>query len=441
MSWEDAVRNHFAKLPVSLLEMVEAKMNNPLVEEKQSPLVDKVLKFLGSNKDELGISTVTQSKTTFTVRFKDAQSRAQNTDRLRALLAQEPELQTKEVQTQRDSVPITVVQLDGHRGNVRLRYKFELSSKGLTFEHVLTFAITGEVTDKLRATLNLNKDVKAKEVEDALLGDEWSGLLEQAMLSVEKLESTFGPLKDAKAVGGARGYGNADIVLTLSGGAEVGISIKHTIGTRQNVFIFNKDLGLGTEPNSWIPSGSDPWWMIIRKRIFEKLQNDDYLDEAEVYNPGPRDTEPPFWLLQSKPKTKKVSEWDAPNKFYAYTVSEAYTEIRELLVAHLKGLSLDELVDLVNEAHLGKCPPSGVRIPTYKLSASKKGVVLEEVPLCTPDEFLIKKEGLTVSDMITQNGVQVRIDVPGMLKLVIRNVKFRSSIAAHNVQDLKIKTR
>jgi len=444
MSWEQAVRRHFEKLPISfdmLREMVETQMSSPIVEEKTSPLIDKVLEILNFNKDELGISTITQSKTTFTVRFKNAQTRAQNADKLRAKLAQEPKLQTKEIQTQRDSVPITVVQLEGHRGNVRLRYKFELTSKGLPFEHILTFAVTGEVTDKLKKALQLDSGATRQEAEDTLLNDEWVGLLDQAYLSLEKLEATFGPIHAAKAVGGAKGYGNADIVLTLSGGSEVGISIKHTIGTKQNVFIFNKDLGLGTEPDSWIPSGDEPWWMVTRKRIFDQLQNAGYLDESEVYDPGPTDTGPPDWLLQSKPKTKKVSQWSEPNKFYGYTVSNTYTEIRELLVAHLKGLSLDELAELVNEAHLGKCPPAGSRIPTYKLSASRKKIVLEEVPLCSPDKFLIQKEGLTVSDMITQEGAQVRIDVPGMLKLIIRNVKFRTSISAHNLDGLKIKTR
>jgi len=124
---------------------------------------------------------------------------------------------------------------------------------------------------------------------------------------------------------------------------------------------------------------------------------------------------------------------------YRQAVGSVFSDVLDRLEASLKSMTIEELADLVNEAHLGK--PATDAPPLYKLSSKPSGATIEEVPDSSPDEVAIEQEGITVPEMIKRKGKRITIDIPGMPNATINSVKFRSNMLSPRKGDLMIKTR
>ena len=139
---------------------------------------------------------------------------------------------------------------------------------------------------------------------------------------------------------------------------------------------------------------------------------------------------------------------------YDEVVMNLFTEIRNKLFDSLGNMTLESLADIVEEAHLGKASPNEERMPLYKLASSRSGISLKEVPQTTPNMVDIELNKLTPIDMVrfkqsipskakpeSRNLSTIIIDIPGMHKVYINSIKFRSNLLATNKGNLKIKTR
>ena len=107
---------------------------------------------------------------------------------------------------------------------------------------------------------------------------------------------------------------------------------------------------------------------------------------------------------------------------------------------NLKRLRLKELVDMVNEAHLGVSNERNEYDGFLKLTSTSDGVKLIVQKDGKPDVRAIRN-GITKNDIIKQDGAKIIITIPGMDELVIHGVKFHSNMLSDDKQNLKIKTR
>jgi hypothetical protein len=369
------------------------------------------------------------------IRFATSAARDENTSKLKKELEDAgfkvadkrvPNLSTR---------PVSDVSSDNPelKGDLRLIYKFDIKTRiGLAFEHILVYAIDNQVTKKLKDRLDLESSATDEEVRQTLSQDPWKKYYDRAKLAADVLEEKFGGIKDAAVVGG--GGSKADLLIVLDNGDRVGISLKIAL-KGQNDFIFNKDLGDGTGNNSIIPAPEgEPWWMVGRKRFYNLLRKNGQVDETVVYKPSKTDFEAPEWMIDAKRgEDKKLTP------LYRQAVGSVFSDVLDRLEASLKSMTIEELADLVNEAHLGK--PATDAPPLYKLSSKPSGATIEEVPDSSPDEVAIEQEGITVPEMIKRKGKRITIDIPGMPNATINSVKFRSNMLSPRKGDLMIKTR
>jgi hypothetical protein len=104
-------------------------------------------------------------------------------------------------------------------------------------------------------------------------------------------------------------------------------------------------------------------------------------------------------------------------------------------------MKLKELVDMVNEAHLGAEDEREGYEELLKLTSDVDGVKLVEQSYEKPDINAIKSGGMDKTNLVKEDGAKIIIEIPGMTELVINSVKFHSNMLSAKRDDLKIKTR
>jgi hypothetical protein len=409
-----------------LQKLKEVKTTADL-DQLKNDLTNKIF----SSANELGIAGIKQEAANkLVVIFNDKMTRAQNFENLFSLIDNKG-FKKEKIKTADSSIPaISVTDKDG--ANVRIISKFSLTTrKGLAFEHLVAYAMNGQVTDKLKDRLDLPKTASDKDVKDLLASDAWKPFLVRALDSKKAIEAKFGGVKEVSVSGGSGG--KADLMLKLTKPSKkyktdvIGISLKLSI-EQDNNFIFNKDIGDGTQQGSLI-SNKEPWWMTGRKMFVAQLLQQG-VKIPQPYNPKLTDFNPPDWMLQYKEKYKKV---------YDAVVSELFTIIVDKLYESLFKMSVDELADIVSMAHTGKKVKDKVIEPLFKLNSKPGGVIdLEEVPQSVPttEAATTPKE-----EIVKKIGKRIIIDIPGMPVAVINSIKFRSNMLAGSKSELSIKTR
>ncbi len=438
------VENYFTPAldATDILRLVEQVMNEP-----SEDIFKQIGRTLSSRKDEFGISSVVRTgKNDVYVRFATKKDRSMGVSGVKGLLSKNG-LIVNDRKLSSHSIPVSYVSKvdDNSSRIVKIVYKYDIQTRtGLAFEHILAYVITNRITEKLKKSIDLPKDATDDEVKATLNSDKWREYTNtRAPAAYDSIKREFGEVEDAIVAGGTGS--KADLVLTVNDGKKVGISLKLAIAST-NIYIYNKDIGDGTESKSLIPSPTgEPWWMVGRKRFFNELRKKKDFPDNISYNPSSSDYNPPDWMLLAK---KQYSQT------YDEVVMNLFTEIRNKLFDSLGNMTLESLADIVEEAHLGKASPNEERMPLYKLASSRSGISLKEVPQTTPNMVEIELNKLTPIDMVrfkqsipskakpeSRNLSTIIIDIPGMHKVYINSIKFRSNLLATNKGNLKIKTR
>ena len=410
-----------------------------LMTEASDELFQQIADVLGSQKDKLNIASLLKTgRSEIYVRFKTKQDRSAGVGAVKQLLADNG-FTVEDRKLSAHSLPVSYVSAANQNlGTIKLVYKYDIQTRvGLAFEHILAYVITGEITDKLKKAIDLPRSADNSDVLAMLNSDKWAPYVQRAQGARASIEDKLGEVESASVAGGTGS--KADLILTLGNGKKVGISLKLAIGST-NIYIYNKDLGDGTDAKSLIPSPTgEPWWMIGRKRFFNELTKQEDFPKDLVYDPSPSDYDPPDWMVAAKTKYPQI---------YKPVVISLFAEIRNILFSSLSNMTLENLADIVEDAHLGKASPNEIRMPLYKLSSSPSGATLKEVPQTTPNMVEIELNKLTPKDMVKFKRTKkdtptstIIIDIPGMHKVYINSVKFRSNLLASNKGNLKIKTR
>jgi hypothetical protein len=120
-------------------------------------------------------------------------------------------------------------------------------------------------------------------------------------------------------------------------------------------------------------------------------------------------------------------------------MEEVYEKLREVFVNNLRRMKLKELVEMVNEAHLGENEEDYEEL--LVLVSDVDGLRLENQEEAKPDIEKIKNSGMTKNDIVKQDGARIIIDIPGMEPLTIHGLKFQNNMLSSSRNDLKIKTR
>jgi hypothetical protein len=407
--------------------------------EASDTLFQQIGSALNSQKEQLHIASIMKSgASTLYVRFKTKRDRANGIAGVKQLLV-DSGFAVEDRKLSAHSVPVSYISGgDPSLGTIKLVYKYDIQTRvGLAFEHILAYVMTGEITDKLKKAIDLPQNTDKQDVFRMLDSDKWAQYVERAQAARVSIEERLGEIKNTTVAGGTGS--KADLVLTLADGNKVGISLKLAIGST-NIYIYNKDLGDGSEAKSLIPSPTgEPWWMIGRKRFFSELRQQQGFPQDIVYDPNSSDYNPPDWMLEAKKQYSAI---------YKAVVVNLFAQIRNLLFESLGNMTLENLADVVEDAHLGKAAPNEARMPLYKLESAPSGISLEEVPQTTPNMVEIEMNKLMPKNMVyfrkSSAGAPtstIIIDIPGMHKVYINSVKFRSNLLATNRGNLKIKTR
>ena len=445
--WKEFLKIKSPARPPTMRDMILEAYEETL-REAADDLFLQLRTAISPVKDKLNIdSYIKTSPSEFYVRFKTKTDRRENREDFKKVLSDSGfEMEDKRLSSH--SVPVTYIRdpRNPEFGTIKVVYKYSTKTRvGLAFEHILALMFDNKITDKIKKRLDLPPSATDEEVLEILRNEQWAPFVERARKLKEVLQGKFDNISSVAVEGG--GGGKADLVLTLDTGDKVGVSLKLGIET-DNAFIYNKDLGNGIDkpaglPANLIPSGTDPWWMVGRKRFFESLKQARVIPPDTTYEPSSTDYSPPEWMEQAKIKQPRL---------YKEAVSFVFSNIRNILFKSLRSLDLENLADVVSEAHYGKASPNVKVMPLYKLSSSPTGVKLEEVPRPVPNHVEIEDKNMTVADMVKRSQVKSRdggtvpgsriiIDIPGMPEAVINSVKFRSNMMAHKKGDLNIKTR
>lgn len=323
------------------------------------------------------------------------------------------------------SIEVTEVSYDDGSGRVYIVFKYDIGSReGLILEHVMALILTGKVTEELKNRLGLPPDAKKEEIKTKLK-NEYMDVLNVAFKGKSMLEAKIGKIKKA-ASEGSRNL-KADLVLQAQNGKSYGLSIKLVQEEGREVrFTYNKNIGYGDEEEETLvknPSGK-PWWLVGRQ-IFAKKLGRSYSSDSE-------NLETPSWMEKAKESKPDV---------YKESMEEVYKQLREVFVSNLRKMKLKDLVEMVNEAHLGSKEEREKYETLFVLSSDVDGIKLKESGSEKPDVEQIKAEGLNKEDIVKMDGAKIIIEIPGMSPLTIHGLKFHSNMLSSNREDLKIKTR
>jgi len=324
------------------------------------------------------------------------------------------------------SIDCTIAEYGDGSGRVYIVYKYDIGSReGLALEHVVQFLLTRKITDELKNRLDLPAEAGKQEVKEKLKGD-FADTLDIALKGKALINREIGTVINAESVGSTNN--KADLILTTQDGRKVGLSIKLVTEEGRGVrFTYNKNLGYGDEKDDNLvrnPSGK-PWWLVGRQIFASKVG-------SRKYNPGAEEFEAPSWMEKAK---------ETHPDLYKEAMSEVYAKVRDVLTTNLRKMKLKELVDMVNEAHLGGKDERQEYDDFFVLTSTSEGVNLEKQGGGKPDIAKIKATGMNKADLVKQEDSNIIIDIPGLEPLTIHSVKFHSNMLSGKRDDLKIKTR
>jgi hypothetical protein len=413
---------------MNLLKYLREQIEYALEEEltRQDELMSSVKKALS---DVDGISTTTSNKSdlAIVVRVDDKDEIESARKKVKsAIKSSGLKLEDRIINKFDPNIETTVAEYNDGSGRVYIVYKYDIGSReGLALEHVVGFVLTKKITSELKNRLDLPEEASKEEVISKLKG-EYADTLDIALKGKKLVEEKIGKIVDAESVGSQNS--KADLVLTTENGQKVGLSIKLVTEEGRGVrFTYNKNLGYGDETDDNLvrnPSGK-PWWLVGRQIFARKVG-------SRSYNPGKEEFEPPAWMTKAKEKHPDL---------YKEAMSEVYEKVRNVLTTNLRRMKLKELVDMVNEAHLGVKEERQEYDSFLVLKATDEGVELEEEGYEKPDLEKIKSSGMNKNDIVKQEDSLIIIDIPGMTTLTIHSVKFHSNMLSGKRDDLKIKTR
>jgi len=411
-----------------LLEMVTKTLDEELESQEQlmKYVTEKLSGIVDPEEGVISVTTSNKSDMALVVRCDDKESipsarKAAKT----AVKGSNISLRDRVIPKYDPSIEVTEVTYSDDSGRVYLVFKYDIGSReGLALEHVMALLLTGKITDELKNRLDLPPEAKKEEVKQKLK-NEYSDILDVALRGKSMIEDKIGKIKSAASEGSRNA--KADLILTSKGGKLYGLSIKLVTEEGREVrFTYNKNLGYGDEKDDNIvsnPSGK-PWWLVGRQIFAKKL--------GRSYSANSEKLETPSWMEKAKESKPEV---------YKESMEEVYEQLRGVFVDNLRKMKLKELVEMVNEAHLGDKKEREKYEKLFVLSSDVDGIKLKESGYEKPDLEKIKMEGINKADIVKTDGAKIIIDIPGMSPLTIHGLKFHSNMLSSNREDLKIKTR
>ncbi len=412
------------QIKLLLFEAIKRGLEEEL--ESQNELMKEVKKAL-SNIQDISVTTSNKSDMALVVRVDDKKEIQTARKKVRsALKSLKVTLEDRLITKFDSSTETSVIEYKDGSGRVYVVYKFDIGSReGLALEHIVEFLFNRKITSELKNRLDLSEEASKEDVLNKLKGD-FSSTLQVALKGKKLVEQKIGSVKDAESVGSTNN--KADLVLTTEDNKKIGLSIKLVTEEGRGVrFTYNKNLGYGDETDDNLvrnPSGV-PWWIVGRQIFARKVG-------SRSYNPGKEEFEPPGWMTKAK---------ETHPDLYKEAMSEVYEKVRDVLTSNLRRMKLKELVDMVNEAHLGVKEERQEYDSFLVLKATDEGIELEEEGYEKPDIQKIKTSGMNKANLVKQEDSLIIIDIPGMTPLTIHSVKFHSNMLSGKRDDLKIKTR
>jgi len=412
------------QIKLLLFEAIKRGLEEEL--ESQNELMKEVKKAL-SNIQDISVTTSNKSDMALVVRVDDKKEIQTARKKVRsALKSLKVTLEDRLITKFDSSTETSVIEYKDGSGRVYVVYKFDIGSReGLALEHIVEFLFNRKITSELKNRLDLSEEASKEDVLNKLKGD-FSSTLQVALKGKKLVEEKIGSVKDAESVGSTNN--KADLVLNTEDNKKIGLSIKLVTEEGRGVrFTYNKNLGYGDETDDNLvrnPSGM-PWWIVGRQIFARKVG-------SRSYNPGKEEFEAPEWMINAKEKHSDL---------YKEAMSEVYEKVRNVLTANLRRMKLKQLVDMVNEAHLGGKEERDNYDSFLVMKATDEGVTVEEEGFEKPDLEKIKSSGMNKNDIVKQEDSLIIIDIPGMTPLTIHSVKFHSNMLSGKRDDLKIKTR
>jgi hypothetical protein len=413
---------------MQIIKFLRESIKHSLEEELESQveLIKSVKKIL-SDIEDVSVSKSNKSDMAIVVRVEDKEQLEPARKKVKSALKKlNVSLEDRLITKFDSSIETSVVEYKDGSGRVYVVYKYDIGSReGLALEHIVEFLFNRKITSELKNRLDLPEEANKDEVLNKLKGD-FSSTLQIALKGKKLVEDKIGIVKDAESIGSTNN--KADLVLITEDDKKVGLSIKLVTEEGRGVrFTYNKNLGYGDETDDNLvrnPSGK-PWWIVGRQIFARKVG-------SRNYNPGKEEFEAPEWMNSAKEKHPDL---------YKEAMSEIYEKVRNVLTNNLRRMKLKQLVDMVNEAHLGGKEERQNYDSFLVMKATDEGVAVEEEGFEKPDIEKIKSSGMNKNNIVKQEDSLIIIDIPGMTPLTIHSVKFHSNMLSSKRDDLKIKTR
>lgn len=291
-------------------------------------------------------------------------------------------------------------------------------------------------------------------------------LIKQAEASYAELQGNkeLGTPEDVKFAGG-RGI-KGDLLLVFQAGREVDLSLKAEEKAGTNNFIFNKDLGDGTNEKTlgaastpgrtgglqWnqnlIPApGGVAWWQIARKNMVENLPPGTLTDEEmEDFHTSMNGGGQANLLKVRKALAQDKEAGGTAYKESAKAQASALVALKDSLEELAKSNDgKRKIISLLEEAQFGSSATRELFKLTSSPSAAKaKREVSTIDSLYTGDEITdetLAKVNIPITQSKNTITVEIEYDGKKLNELKVSGLKFRSSVFGTKASELSIKTR
>jgi hypothetical protein len=400
-----------------------------IVEALNEKELNRVMTKISSAKPEGFVSVLPSNKTpnSLAVRFEDDESLEKGISKIKsALKSGGYKLQDERIlkfDNKRDTTNV----LKNGEVIAKVFYRVDIAEReGLAYEHIIGFVLTGKETDQLKNRIDLGPSASREDILTKLKSDKFKDLFKSALEAKPLIVNKVGKIVSAESVGSTNN--KADFILKTSDGKMVGLSAKYATGEKDNEYKMNKVLGFGTEDDSLVlnPDG-DPWWVVGRKTFLEKLKTNTGNFKDKTYDPDYESLDAPAWMVSAKEKNPDV---------YKETMEEIYGTIRNILTKNLKRMRADDLLAFVREADVGKDEENENYDMFVKVKDGPSGLSVTDISLKSGNS-----NNFNPKEVVVQDRSDIIIQIPGMQKLTINSVKFKSDMLSSKAGDLKIKTR